>query len=284
MEEAVYFIQKAILESDPKFRGMEFTISRNEHFNADGVRHEIDVLVRVNPATDFEAKLLFECKNWNTTVGKNEVIVLSEKIHVLSAARGFLVARSFSSDAEAQVRKDPRVKLVRCATDFQSALSIELFHSETELLMIEVHARILGADKNRTAEDTTLSHKEIWSFQGRPVVLGEIIKEHADHFYRERFKQEQARFRLEGVHSGSVVGRIEFDPGELISGDRVIHWVNLVCHYRVTNTLRRIRSQFDLHGYGRTYAFEQFEANGKSVDVIIVMKDDSASGQGTNPS
>lgn len=276
----MYFIQKTILESEPKYRGMAFSISRNELFNVGGVRHEIDVLVRVNPETDYEAKLLFECKNWNATVGKNEIIVLSEKINALSAARGFLVAQSFSSDAEAQARKDPRVKLVRCTTDFPSALSIELFHALTELLTIEVYARVVGPDRI-PAEPETLDHQEIWLFQGRPVVLGGIIGQHADHFYRERFKQEQSRLRLEGVHSGSAVGRIEFEPGELVCGNRIMEWVNLVCHYRVTNTLRRIRSKFDLHGYGRTYAFEQFEADGKSIEVIMVMKTAPVSGQGT---
>lgn len=275
MEEAVYFIQKTILESDPQYRGLKFTIARNEHLNTGGVRHEIDVLVRVNPDTDYEAMLVFECKNWNAAVGKNEVIILSEKIHALSAARGFLVAKQFSSDAEAQARNDPRIKLVRCSTDFSSVLSIELLHTFTELLTIEVSARVVGHDR-QPIDVGSLDHNALWSFNGRPVVLGEIIRQHADHFYQEHFKQQQSRLRLEGVHNGSAAGRVEFDPGELTSGDRIIEWLELICHYRVTNTARKIRSQFELHGYGRTYAFEPFEADGKAVEVVMVMKSSPA--------
>jgi len=49
LEKAVRLIQEAILNSDPKMKGMAFTIESNKRDNSSGVLHEIDVLVKTQP-------------------------------------------------------------------------------------------------------------------------------------------------------------------------------------------------------------------------------------------
>ena len=85
LEIAVQAIETVILESSPSLRGQPFEIERRKILTVDRVRHEIDVFVKVGAATGYESVFIFECKNWEAPVHKNELIVFS-KLHSRSAA------------------------------------------------------------------------------------------------------------------------------------------------------------------------------------------------------
>src|SRR5258706_13406238 len=123
LEYAVSLIQDCILRSEPKLGRNGFSIETNRVRVVEGVRHEIDVLAKTLPGSAYESSWIFECKNWNKPVSKNDVIVLAEKVRALAASKGFLVAKSFSKDAEAQVKLDSRLSLIQCTDEFQSALT-----------------------------------------------------------------------------------------------------------------------------------------------------------------
>src|SRR6267378_3078879 len=103
LEQAVKFIQETILESSPNLKGSDFTIENNVRDTSSGVLHEIDVLVITQPNTDYEAKIIFECKNWSKPVDKNEITILADKVEALQATKGFIVAKSLTSHAQAQL-------------------------------------------------------------------------------------------------------------------------------------------------------------------------------------
>src|SRR3989442_16023228 len=143
LERAVRFIQETILKSNPKMSGIEFSIETNKTLT--GVHHEIDVLVKTLPNSLCEATWIFECKNWKEPVGKNEVIVLAEKVDVLRANRGFLVAKRLTKDAEEQIKRDGRLSFIECTDDFLSPLnSLELIHAVHELQNVEVRVKERG--------------------------------------------------------------------------------------------------------------------------------------------
>lgn len=112
LEIAVHAIESVILESSPSLRGQPFEIERRKILTVDDVRHEIDVYARVGAATGYESIFIFECKNWEAPVSKNEIIIFSEKIDVAVAQRGYCVAKKFTKDALAQAAKDPRVTIL----------------------------------------------------------------------------------------------------------------------------------------------------------------------------
>src|SRR5689334_20905416 len=84
----------------------------------------------VGVAKGYTVTFIFECKNWEDAVGKNEIIIFSEKIDAVSAQRGYFVAKSFTRDAEAQALKDPRMTRCRpscvCPTAYAGAAA---YHS-----------------------------------------------------------------------------------------------------------------------------------------------------------
>lgn len=118
LEKAVSLIQEAILQADPSLKGIKFSIERKRIVSIAGTRHEIDVWVETHPVSRFKSIFIFECKNWQKPVGKNDVIIFSEKIKVVGANRGFLVAHRFTKDAVAQAKSDSRLEILECTGEF----------------------------------------------------------------------------------------------------------------------------------------------------------------------
>lgn len=112
LEDAVRAIEDSILRSAPGFAHGTFRIEQKRIVQSAGVRHEVDLFVTASLATGYEATFIFECKNWQAKVGKNEIIVFSEKVATVGAQRGFFVARAFTRDARAQAAKDSRLELL----------------------------------------------------------------------------------------------------------------------------------------------------------------------------
>src|SRR6266446_6691895 len=112
-ELAVQAIESAILRTFPGYSENTFHIETRKIVTADGVRHEIDIWVKVELGTGYDAAFIFECRNWQEKISKNDIIVFSEKIRVTSAQKGYFVARSFTKDAVAQAKKDQRIILLK---------------------------------------------------------------------------------------------------------------------------------------------------------------------------
>ena len=121
LEKAVHAIEQVILESSPSYREQAFRIESRKIVRVDDVGHEIDLYVTVDLGGGYTSTFIFECKNWQERIGKNEIIIFSEKIAATRAQQGFFVAREFTRDAIAQAAKDPRVKL-RTANDVSDSL------------------------------------------------------------------------------------------------------------------------------------------------------------------
>jgi hypothetical protein len=102
LELAVHAIESAIIKASPSYQEKTFAIDSNKIVTVSGVRHEIDIWVSVDLGSGYTARFIFECKNQEERVGKNEIIVFAEKIKAVQAQSGFFVAKSFTADAEAQ--------------------------------------------------------------------------------------------------------------------------------------------------------------------------------------
>jgi hypothetical protein len=121
LEKAVHAIEQLILESSPMYSEKAFRIESRKIIRVDDVGHEVDLYVTVDLGGEYTSTFIFECKNWATRVGKNEIIIFSEKIAATRAQQGFFIAREFTRDAIAQAAKDPRIKL-RMANDVSDSL------------------------------------------------------------------------------------------------------------------------------------------------------------------
>ena len=120
LEAAVELIERAVVKGNVAFDKCEVVIEPKKRIRVSGVQHEIDLHVAMKPGNGYDSVFIFECKNWEDKVGKNEIIIFSTKIDASNATRGFFVARGYTKDAEAQARQDPRMELLLADTSFES--------------------------------------------------------------------------------------------------------------------------------------------------------------------
>jgi hypothetical protein len=122
LEYAVHCIEEAMHRNVPGLKGSNATIERNKIIVKNGVSHEIDLWVCVNPGTIYETTHILECKNWQRPVGTDEVFKLGGKMKALNAASGTIIAREFTSDAEALATTERCLALHCFADNFWSPL------------------------------------------------------------------------------------------------------------------------------------------------------------------
>jgi len=272
LERAVRFIQETILKSDPKLSGVEFSIETNKILT--GVRHEIDVLVRTLPGSLYESTCVFECKNWKDPVGKNEVIILAEKVDVLRANRGFVVAKNITRDAQEQLKRDDRLSFIECTDDFWSPLNnLELVHAVHEPQNVEVRIKQRGVPPSE--------HPAVLEWKGKtcrenniPMDFQSFLKREIDRIILQDQRQSPPKYHLEGTYSGERAEMIEFDAGEFVLEDLEVEHIVLIVRFTVTVRRRKILSKFELKGQGRAFSFEPIEdfIPGKHLQVDIVQR------------
>ncbi len=130
LEAAVLAVEQLILSASPSVKEKTYRIESKKIINVGGVHHEIDLFVTFDLGPGYSAIFIFECKNWKDAVPKNEIIVFAEKIAASGAQRGFFVAKSFTADALAQAKKEPRMELV-AVTEHDPASTIMPFSYHT---------------------------------------------------------------------------------------------------------------------------------------------------------
>jgi hypothetical protein len=272
LEQAVKFIQETVLNSSPEFKGTKFSVDTNVRDNSSGVLHEIDVLVKAHADTDYEAKWIFECKNWAQPIGKNEVIILAEKVEALRANKGFLVAKSITSEAHAQLEQKKRLTFIRCSEDFLSPLChIEIVYIVTDLLPIVLQIK----DRRRppSSDLQVLDWKSLdCRLNGQPINFMAYIKPHVDEMIHEDNQKNQVKYKMTGTHWGEVAAQMSFAEGELTIRDMDVEHIMIPLRFFVESRRKKLISKFELEGRGRAYSFEPIEdfENGQQLEIHMV--------------
>jgi hypothetical protein len=274
LERAVRFIQETILQSDPRLKGSRCTIESNKIVNVQGVHHEIDVLVSTLPGSHYESTSIFECKDWKDPVGKNEVIILAEKVHAVRANRGFLVARKITTDAEAQLRRDTRLTFIECSDNFLSPLSkMEVFHASWDLLTTWVSVKHRGVAPRAKPDELRWKNKPC-TCHGCPVEFMHLIEQQIHCLLEEYRTKNPEKFRDEGTYWGKHGCLIVFDPRDLtMDGDDIEH-LAIEIQFFVTLKRKKLVSKFELKGQGQSFSFEPLNdvIPGKSIEVNVVYR------------
>lgn len=227
LEDAVHAIEKVILQSSPAMHDKAFTIEARKLIGVENVHHEIDIFVTVEVAKGYASIFIFECKNWEEAVGKNELIVFSEKINVTSAQRGFFVAKSFTKDAVAQAQKDPRITLLTAtAHDPTTTITPESFHITAPATMnATITFRVAGSSGKNLAPIDVRGKKVC--LYGQELLLTEFLDAWAEELYAERLLHFRTWHLADGVHPMTVSGERSFGTGECIINDQVMEWVHI---------------------------------------------------------
>jgi hypothetical protein len=254
LENAVAAIEEVILQSSVGM-GNKPIIEKKKIIIANGVRHEIDVYVTADLAPGYKPTFIFECKNWKEAVGKNEIIVFSEKIDVSRATSGCFVAKSYTSDAVNQAKKDPRITLLLVAEhDPESEAEVFQFFTRSpemtklDVTMFKPGATGLGAVpifpgaaelKYSGQSVSLLTQLDIWS---KMVCANDLMA-----FFEEPVPA--------GIYQRVVDGDLRFDPGQVFVNNEEVEKLAFHVEYQVTVKLAPVISHFEVKSRGRCITF-----------------------------
>jgi hypothetical protein len=273
LHRAVLSIERLILRSAPTLGEKTFLIEDKKVIRVNGVRHEIDIFVTVDAAPGYAAVYIFECKNWANPVGKNEIVVFSEKIKVLNAAHGYFVAKSFTEDARAQANLDGRLTLLLAAEhDFASlaplgdlnlhSIAAVAKHAETEF-------------KKRGSTGSVLEPFELdkanATMRGETLDLNVFIRDWANKTIADDTLKIRTERMAEGVYERKVESKREFPDSDFIVNGLDMGSAAIVVDYHLHVYHPPIISRFDVESRGRFWSFAPFVLpEGGTMQMAIV--------------
>jgi hypothetical protein len=251
LENAVIAIEETILQDSPGLNQNAFRIESKKLLFSDGVKHEIDVWVTVDIGKGYDAIFIFECKNWEDKVGKNEIIIFSEKISVAKAQKGFFVAKSFTKDAIAQAAKDHRIQVLTAADlpTVNVTIPFGLHYAIAEPSNIELVFKD-HASGNTELPSTRIKVQEV-VLRGESLNIQDLSQKWADQVWGERAKTFASVTLPEGVYPVMIEGEMRFQSNELAAEGHNIELVLYKCTFNVRVARPAIISYFSVEGRGR---------------------------------
>ena len=257
LEEAVHMIETVILGANSTTKETTVTIEPKKVMVIEGVKHEIDIFITIDYGRGYNAIFIFECKNWKEAVGKNEIIVFSEKIKDVQAQKGYFIAKSFGEYAVAQSKQDKRVELL-VASDALGSLPpvVANYHIvHTNVVNLNTSLGMIG-DPQKLGTLTVTDESKV-NFQNEEFFLKVFNERIHKAIIDEVMKHEPTATFVEGVvYFYDKTQTITFQPNELFIDSiecREIQ-VNIIWEARVFRP--RIVSKFDIATRGRIITFE----------------------------
>ena len=255
LERATAFIQETLLKKDPRFSKANFTIETRKILTVKGVPYELDVLVTPTEQSMYLGKVVFECKDWARPVDKKEVVILADKVDVVGASLGILVARSITKGAEALLEQKPRLRYVQCSDDFQNPVQMEFVHTWHDFFPLNISF----FERNVPLKDIPemLDHEKITCIlDGKRIEFAAYTDNVLKQILERDRQQNNLRYQTDSVHWRQEVFEIKYGMGEFAIDDRRIEKMQFGVTYWVEVRRQRIMSKFELEKQGRVYFFE----------------------------
>lgn len=270
LEQAVRDIECALLAMNPAVQTANYRVETKRVFVIEGVRHEVDVYVKIDFGAGYDTTVLFECKNWqHKAVGKNEIIVFSEKVKALSAPKGYFVARGFSRDAQAQAKQDKRISLLHASDTAPMWPQLE-------------HIHVLGRDygdytadvifiaPTGTAPGSTVPLSGVVVVEGSSYrSIDEFIRPLVDQLIVERLATEPTHELSVGSYRRKASLKLLFSTAAV--GDVAVAGLHLHVDFGFHIAWPAIESVFDVESRGRIYRTEITKLGPSYVSMTYVL-------------
>ena len=254
LENAVAAIEEVILPSSAGMPGKPI-VEKKKIITVNGVHHEIDVYVTADLAPGYKPIFIFECKNWKEAVGKNEIIIFSEKIDASHATSGCFVAKSFTTDAVNQAKTDPRITLLLAAEyDPVSGPEVfQLFTRSPEMITLDVTMFKRGS-MGLDPKPVSLQTAQLECF-GQPVIpiaqlslwAMQVCENDLMAFFDDPVPA--------GIYYRVVDGNLHFNVGMVHLNNEEVERLAFHVEYKVTVTPAPVVSHFEVQSRGRCITF-----------------------------
>lgn len=269
LEIAVAAIERHILTTSPGLREDTFAIESKKVICVGGVHHEIDIFVTIDPARGYKSVYIFECKNWTDAVGKNDVMIFSGKIDAAQAQHGYFVAKSFTKDAEAQAKQDPRMTLLTVVEHDPTGMPVPFdFHVvHTEIHSVAANCQRLESASSELVLDVT---KVDTKLNDNSVNLNEYLMKWAQEICHESMRAFPSGRLSEGVYERTADATRQFAVGELLLDGLSMKSVALSVSFKINVFRPRVISHFDVVTRGRVSNLTPLAFAGTTLQLRII--------------
>jgi Restriction endonuclease len=254
LEQAVAAVEANILRTAPGLAQETFRIDNKKIINVDGVHHEIDIFVTVEHGKGYDSAFIFECKNWQESVGKNEIIVFSEKISAARAQRGFFVAKSFTKDARLQASKDPRMELLVVA-EHDPAIPVPFGFHTIVTVRDSIHVEFATKGSSGTQAFPIDVSTALAKLTDIDMSLSDCVLAWADECMNENVNKFPTHKLSPGIYERTGECNRTFDPGKFFINGEEIQRCALSVRFHVHVFHPAILSYFEVQSRGRVVSF-----------------------------
>ncbi len=268
LEFAVRAIETAILQTFPGYQEKTFLIENKKIIVVGDVKHEIDIWVEIDLGRGYKSIFIFECKNWEKKVSKNEIIIFSEKIDAVQAQAGFFVAKSFTKDARAQAKKDSRIKLLVAKEHPKENTPIPFDFHFVVREHVSVEAMLTPKDANQSESNNTrpldIANSSV-IINGISISLSDYLRCWANEACEQNMRTFPSGQMPEDTYELETTSTRYFDVGELEVNGLEISIMHLLIHYGVRVIRPPIIWHYEVETRGRILSLAQ-------VDVVAGFK------------
>lgn len=248
LERATRSIYELLLKKQG-FGESELWIELNHRFLNGGARHEIDVLFRISPNTPSERKWVIECKNRKAKASKSDIVILEDKVRMLSAEKGILVARCFTKDAKA-LAEHRGIEMEQVADKDWLPEGLVGFAGAT-FAFHSLNIRIARfGDDQPIPEPNWL--KEPCRWRSSLHDFGQVVR---DLIHEEMMDRPEAKYRMQGMIPRHDTVSYEFAPNELWVGGWNIRFFNAEFDCSYSFRPAKLMSTFSIEKKGRVADF-----------------------------
>lgn len=280
LETAVELIEKVILNNNPDLKEGKLTIEPKKILMIEGVRYEIDLYVEIDQNFGYKSIYLFECKNWEDKVKTEEITKFSDKIKVAKAQKGFFVAKSYTSSAEAKAKIDKRINLLYVddsPIEVLPFLKFEFINKMNKINSIEVVA--FGVkDTSKKKKKIIDFEKDVCIYKGKEVIFRDFIMPFIESMYEERIKKENLALLSEGKYSYNHTKEFNFLKEELCfkvdSLEKDMEKIRMNITFDIELKRPKVVSKIDVLTRGRVIEYESVKTStGGEVKFAFVILD-----------
>lgn len=258
LERAIQILETFILGTNPSTREATVTIEPKKIIDNNGVKHEIDIYITVDPGNGYDSIYIFECKNWEHKVGKNEIIVFSEKINITRAAKGFFVAKSFTSDAEARAKQDKKITLLIATDELDTSISLIADFSININTDINSHTNFIYRP-GATSQPETLTDESFALYRNEHLLLRTVNERIRQQLIDKTMQRAPAAAFFEDSGVYKITQSVLFQPQELVIEDCEIYRADMTVTWKTRIIHPSIVSKFDIKTRGRVITYESGE-------------------------
>ncbi|TYQ23296.1 hypothetical protein PseudUWO311_23280 [Pseudanabaena sp. UWO311] len=255
LEKAVELIERFIIETKPSLEKSTITFEPKKILIVDEIKHEIDLYVEIDLGHGYKSIVIFECKNWEKPVGKNEIIIFSEKIRVTQAQRGYIIAKKFGKYSIAQAKLDSRVELIRFSEiPFVPSALLNFHFIVPEIKHIDMFFRSNNLESNGLLK---LDHQSLSvKLDGEFLDFLPYVEEKGKSIMEERLAREPTETLDPGIYNYDAEEDLDFEEGRLIVNESIIQGLKLSIKFSNTLIRPQIVSKFDVETRGRVIQFD----------------------------